>query len=62
MSLVGKIKNFSKEVNSEMKKVAWPTKEQLKESTNVVIVMCGLFVAFTFIVDEIVVELLKFIF
>jgi preprotein translocase subunit SecE len=61
-SLVGKIKKFSKEVNSEMKKVSWPTKEQLKESTGVVIVVCGLFVVFTFIVDEIVVRLLKLLF
>ncbi len=61
-SLVGKIKRFSKEVNSEMKKVSWPTKEQLKESTGVVIVVCGLFVVFTFIVDEIVVRLLKLLF
>lgn len=45
-----------------MKKVSWPTKEQLKESTGVVIVVCGLFVVFTFIVDEIVVRLLKLLF
>jgi len=62
MGFVGKIKKFSKEVNVEMKKVSWPTREQLKESTGVVLVVCGLFTLFTFLIDEIVVEILKILF
>jgi len=62
MGFVGKIKKFSREVSSEMKKVSWPNKEQLKESTGVVLVVCGIFAAFTFIIDEIVMQLIKFIF
>ncbi len=51
--MVAKIKKFVNEVTSEMKKVSWPTKEQLRESTVVVIVVTAIITAFTFIVDEI---------
>ena len=54
MTIVGKIKKFSKEVSAEMKKVTWPNKEQLKESTGVVCVFGAFFAIFTFIVDQIV--------
>lgn len=37
--MVGNIKGFVGEVQAEMKKVSWPTKEQLKESTIVVFVV-----------------------
>lgn len=62
MTFVGKIKKFSKEVSVEMKKVTWPTKEQLKESTGVVVVVCAIFALFTFIVDQIVSEIMKLLF
>jgi preprotein translocase subunit SecE len=62
MAFVGKIKKFSKEVSLEMKKVTWPTKEQLKESTVVVVVVCLIFTAFTFVIDQVVTELMKLIF
>jgi len=62
MSIVGKIKKFSKEVSAEMKKVTWPTKEQLKESTGVVCVFSIFFVIFTFIIDQIVTFGIKFLF
>jgi preprotein translocase subunit SecE len=62
MTFVGKIKKFSKEVSVEMKKVTWPTKEQLKESTGVVVIVCLIFALFTFIVDQIVSEIMKLLF
>ena len=62
MSIVGKIKKFSKEVSAEMKKVTWPTKEQLKESTGVVCVFSIFFVIFTFVIDQIVTFGVKFLF
>jgi len=37
--MVGNIKTFVGEVQAEMKKVSWPTKDQLKESTIVVLVV-----------------------
>ena len=45
-----------------MKKVTWPTKDELKESTNVVIVACLLIAAFTYVVDMIVTKLFKGLF
>jgi len=62
MTIVGKIKKFSKEVSVEMKKVTWSTKEQLKEATRVVVVVCIIFATFTFIVDQVVTQVMKFIY
>jgi preprotein translocase subunit SecE len=62
MSIVGKIKKFVREVSVEMKKVTWPTKDQLKESTRVVCIVCLIFAVFTFVIDQIVTQLMKLIF
>ncbi len=60
--MVGKIKKFVNEVVVEMKKVSWPNKEQLRESTIVVLVMTGIITLFTFIIDEIMTLIIKAIF
>jgi len=60
--MVGKIKKFVAEVVSEMKKVSWPSREQLRESTIVVIVVTGIITLFTFIIDEIMTLIMKSIF
>jgi preprotein translocase subunit SecE len=60
--MVGKIKKFANEVVAEMKKVSWPSKEQLRESTIVVIVVTGIITVFTFVVDEIMTLIVKSIF
>lgn len=57
-----KIIRYFDDVVKEMKKVTWPTKAELKESTNVVIVVCLLIAAFTYVVDMIVTKLLTGIF
>lgn len=62
MSVVGKIKKFTKEVSVEMKKVTWPTKDQLKESTGVVCVMCIILTVFTFVIDQVVTNLMELVF
>ena len=51
--MIGKIKKFVGEVNAEMKKVSWPTREQLKESTIVVLVVTAIITAFIFVIDQI---------
>jgi preprotein translocase subunit SecE len=51
--MIGKIKKFSNDVVAEMKKVSWPSKEQLKESTVVVIVVCIIITLFVFAVDQV---------
>ncbi len=57
-----KIINFVNDVVKEMKKVTWPTKEELKESTMIVIVVCLILSAFTYVVDMAVTIIFKGIF
>ncbi len=45
-----------------MKKVSWPKREELRESTLVVILTSAIFAAFVFVVDKILSEGLKAIF
>lgn len=60
--MIAKIKEFVGEVAKEMKKVSWPTKEQLKESTIVVVATTILFTAFVFGVDQLMGVIVKQIF
>ena len=46
-----KFKDFLQGVEFEMRKVSWPTAEQLRGSTMVVLVLSLLLVIFLFIVD-----------
>jgi preprotein translocase subunit SecE len=57
-----KIIGFVNDVVKEMKKVTWPTKAELKESTTVVIIVCLLIAGFTYIIDIGVSQILKGIF
>jgi preprotein translocase subunit SecE len=57
-----KIIDFFNDVVKEMKKVTWPTKDELIESTNVVIVASLLFALFTYFVDIALVQILRGIF
>lgn len=50
--MIGKIKSFVNDVVVEMKKVSWPTREQLMESTRIVIATSLILTAFIFIVDQ----------
>lgn len=60
--MIAKIKNYVGEVAKEMKKVSWPTKEQLKESTAVVIVTTLVFTVFIYAIDWVMGSIVKFIF
>jgi preprotein translocase subunit SecE len=57
-----KIINFVNDVVREMKKVTWPTKEELKESTNIVVVVCLILALFTYIIDMGITSLIKGLF
>jgi preprotein translocase subunit SecE len=46
------LKKFIEEVRVEMNKVTWPTKQQLKESTNVVIGVSLIITAIVFVMDQ----------
>jgi preprotein translocase subunit SecE len=49
--MINKITKFLKEVRQELTKVAWPSKEELRDSTIVVIVLSILLSAFIGVVD-----------
>ncbi len=60
--MIGKIKEFTGSVVAEMKKVSWPTKDQLRESTTVVITVSLVITVFVFIVDQIMNTVMGWIF
>lgn len=54
-----KIVNFVTDVVKEMNKVTWPKKEELRDSTGIVLVVCGIISAFVYVVDTVVSQLMK---
>ncbi len=60
--MIGNIKKFSNDVVSEMKKVAWPTKEQLRESTMVVIVVSMIITTIVWVMDQAYTKIMEFLF
>ena len=50
--IIEKIRAFARDVRAEMAKVSWPTREELKDSTMVVIVVMLAFAAFAFSIDR----------
>ncbi|MFA6025957.1 MAG: preprotein translocase subunit SecE, partial [Ignavibacteriaceae bacterium] len=61
-TMINKIKAFFNDVVKEMKKVTWPTKDELKESTTIVIVVCLIFAALTYVIDMAITQVFKGIF
>jgi len=57
-----KIINFFQDIYKEMRKVTWPKKNELKDSTVIVIVTMIIFAAFVYVVDKGISEFLKVIF
>jgi preprotein translocase subunit SecE len=57
-----KIIAFFQDVVKEMKKVTWPTKAELIESTKVVIIVCIVLSVFTYVIDMIINQAFKGIF
>jgi len=54
-----KIINFFADIAKEMEKVTWPTREELFESTKIVIVVTLVISLFTWVVDTALTEALK---
>lgn len=52
MTTYERFTTFVKDVRAESKKVTWPTREELYESTMVVIVTVAIISAFIFVVDQ----------
>jgi preprotein translocase subunit SecE len=51
--MITKIRNYVREVWLEMGKVTWPTRDELKESTRVVIIGSIFLTLFIFVIDRI---------
>ena len=47
-----KIRKFLSEIVAEMKKVTWPTREELKESTKLVIIATFVVTLFVGLIDQ----------
>ncbi len=56
-----KIIAFFEDVVKEMKKVTWPKKDDLRDSTVIVLVVCLVIAAFVYIIDQGLSFALKFI-
>ncbi|MFQ5602835.1 MAG: preprotein translocase subunit SecE [bacterium] len=62
MKLIEKPTKFFTDVNQEMSKVSWPTYEELKGSTIVVVILSILLATFIFFIDTILRNIIKVIF
>ncbi len=60
--MMQKIANFIRDVKSEMAKVSWPTKDQLKGQTIIVIVVSLFFAVFIFAVDHLLGKILELVY
>lgn len=57
-----KIKNFFEDVVKEMKKVTWPMRAELMESTKIVIVVCLILAGFAYVIDMLISQVMQGIF
>jgi preprotein translocase subunit SecE len=60
--MIERLKTFLIDTKNELKKVTWPTKDELKESTRVVIVASFLLTVFIGVIDQILSRIIKLIF
>ena len=56
-----RFQNYIKDVISELRKVTWPTREELKGSTITVILFSLMSTVFVFIVDLVLGKLVQFV-
>jgi preprotein translocase subunit SecE len=54
-----KIARFFDEIKGEMKKVTWPTRDELKESTKLVIIATFVVTIFVGVVDQVLTLLIR---
>jgi len=60
--MIDKIINFFQDIYKEMKKVSWPKKQELIESTKVVVITMLISSVFVYVIDKLISEILKAIF
>jgi preprotein translocase subunit SecE len=54
MKYIDAVNKYYRDVVSEMRKVSWPTREEVKELTIVVLTVSGILALFTFTVDWVI--------
>ncbi|HMA75782.1 MAG TPA: preprotein translocase subunit SecE [Candidatus Krumholzibacteriaceae bacterium] len=59
--MIEKIGNFFREVKVEMKKVTWPSRDELKESTKLVIIASFVVTVFIGVVDNILSFIIRYL-
>jgi preprotein translocase subunit SecE len=59
--MIERIKLFLSETRTELKKVTWPTREELRESTIVVIVSTFIVTVFVGVVDQILSRIIRLV-
>ncbi|MCF7810343.1 preprotein translocase subunit SecE [bacterium] len=59
--MIGKVTKYLSDVHKETKKVIWPTRNELVESSTVVVVLSLLMATFVFIIDYLLNTILKLI-
>ncbi|MEI8186780.1 MAG: preprotein translocase subunit SecE [Chlorobiaceae bacterium] len=51
---IGKASQYYRDVIGEMRKVVWPSREEIKDLTIVVLTVSGILALFTFLVDWVI--------
>jgi preprotein translocase subunit SecE len=60
--MMERIKAYLTDTRSELKKVTWPSRQELRESTQVVIVSTLIVTVFVGVVDQILSRIIKLVF
>jgi preprotein translocase subunit SecE len=60
--MIERIKAYLTDTRSELKKVTWPSRQELRESTQVVIVSTMIVTIFVGVVDQILSRIIKLVF
>jgi len=62
MSAIERMREYTKDVGVELRKVSWPTRDELRDSTVVVIITVMLIAAFIGLVDQVLNRVVALIF
>jgi preprotein translocase subunit SecE len=60
--MIERIKTYFAETRTELKKVSWPSRQELREATRVVIISTIIVTIFIGVVDQILSRIIKLVF
>ncbi|MCX7831401.1 MAG: preprotein translocase subunit SecE [Actinobacteria bacterium] len=55
----GGLMNYLRDVRQELKRVSWPNRKEIYQSTLLVILVVGFFILFVGLVDQILIQIIK---